>query len=477
MREYDVVIIGSGPNGLAAAIALAEAGRSVLVLEGATEIGGGTRTTELTLPGFLHDVCSGAHPMGILSPYLKTLPLEKHGLKWILPEASVAHPLDDGPAVLLTHSVQETAGRLGADAKRYAHLIEPFMKNPEGLLADSLAPLGVPDHPFQLMRFGLAGIRSANAVANRFKEEAAKALFAGCAAHSILPFSRMLSGAVGLMFLITAHMKAWPVAAGGSASISQALSLYLKQLGGAIETNRMIHSMRDLPPARAYMFDTDPLQLAKIAESVLPAGYVKRLRSYRYGPGVFKMDWALNGPIPWRDPACLKACTVHLGGTFAEIAAGEDAIWRGHHPEKPFVLVVQQSQFDSSRAPPGKHTGYAYCHVPSGSDVDLTDIVESQMERFAPGFRDLILARNVMRTKDLYAHNPNYFGGAITGGVADLFQLFTRPVLRLDPYSTPNNRIFICSASTPPGAGVHGMCGYHAAQSVLRKTQGSSRRP
>ncbi|MBL8021758.1 MAG: NAD(P)/FAD-dependent oxidoreductase [Leptospirales bacterium] len=469
MSSHDVVIIGSGPNGLAAAIALANAGLSVSVVEGSSEIGGGTRTAELTLPGFLHDVCSGAHPMGILSPYLKTLPLKEHGLEWILPEASVAHPLDHAPAVLLRRSVQETASALGRDAGRYTDLVSPFLKNPEGLLADALAPLRFPSHPFQLMKFGLAGMRSASAFANRFKDDPARALFAGCAAHSILPFSRMLSAAVGLMFLLAGHMEDWPVAKGGSTSISRALASYFASLGGTIETNRMISSMRDLPVARAYVFDTDPVQMAAIAAEILPARFVRRLRSYRFGPGVFKMDWALDGPIPWRDPACLKACTVHLGGRIEEIAAAENAVWQGRHPENPFVLVVQASQFDSSRAPAGKHTGYAYCHVPSGSDLDLTEIVEKQIERFAPGFRDIVLARNVMRTKDFQAHNPNYFGGAITGGVADMFQLFNRPVTRLDPYSTPNSRIFICSASSPPGAGVHGMCGYHAAQSVIRR--------
>lgn len=469
MNDYDAVIIGSGPNGLAAGTALAQAGCSVLILEAADEIGGGTRTRELTLPGFLHDVCSGAHPMGILSPYLKTLPLSAHGLEWILPEASVAHPLDSGPAVLLTRSVEQTAQGLGSDSKRYAAFVAPFLKNAEGLLADALAPLGIPSNPLLLARFGLRGIRSAEGLAGRFKGDSARALFAGCAAHSILPLSRLLSGAVGLLFLITAHTRAWPVARGGSAAISRALAGCFQELGGSIQTGQRVYSMSDLPPARTYLFDTDPMQLAAIAGSLLPSRYIRRLRNYQFGPGVFKIDWALNGPIPWRDPACLKASTVHVGGTFEEIAAAEAAVWRGEHPEKPFVLVVQQSQFDPSRAPPGKHTGYAYCHVPSGSHLDLTETVERQVERFAPGFRDQVLARHVMRSSDFLAHNANYVGGAITGGTADLFQLFTRPVARLDPYSTPNQSIFICSASTPPGGGVHGMCGYHAAQSVLRR--------
>ncbi len=468
----DAVVIGSGPNGLAAAIALAQAGASVLVLEAMDEIGGGVRTAKLTLPGFAHDVCSGAHPMGILSPYFSTLPLAQHGLEWIRPAASVAHPLDAEPAVVLRRSLDETALGLGADEARYRRLLAPFLKNPRGLLADVLGPLGVPRHPLMMLRFGLNAIRSAAALArSRFRGARARALLAGCSAHSILPLERSLSGAVGLLFLITAHVEDWPVAKGGSMAIARALASHLRALGGRVQTRVRVRSLADLPAARVYLFDTSPAQLADIAAPILPARYLRRLRRFRYGPGVFKLDWALDGPIPWKDPRCLEASTVHLGGTLEEIAEGEAAVWRGKHPERPFVLLVQQSQFDPSRAPEGKHTGYAYCHVPAGSTLDLTGVLERQVERFAPGFRDRILARHAMRTDDFEKDNPNCLGGAITGGVADLFQAFARPVARLDPYSTPNPRVFLCSASTPPGGGVHGMCGYHAAQSALRRIE------
>ena len=468
----DAVVVGAGPNGLAAAVALARAGASVCVLEGADTIGGGTRTAELTLPGFLHDVCSGCHPMGVLSPWFRELPLERHGLTWVRPLASVAHPLDDEPAVLLRRQVAATAADLGADARAYEKLMAPLLRDPHGLLADLLAPLHVPKHPIRMARFGLAGIVPATtALRARFRGRRARALLAGCAAHSILPLERPLTMAVAMLFAMTGHVDDWPVAAGGSQAVADALASYLRELGGRIETGRWVRTLADLPPARIALFDTGPDQLAAICEPLLPAAYVRRLRRFRYGPGVFKLDWALDGPIPWRDPRCLEASTVHLGGTLEEIAAGEAAIWRGEHPERPFVLVVQQSQFDPSRAPAGRHTGYAYSHVPSGSTVDSTDVLERQMERFAPGFRDRILARHVTRPADLQAMNPNHVGGDITGGVADLTQFFTRPVVTVDPYATPNPRLFLCSSSTPPGAGVHGMCGWFAAQSALRRLE------
>lgn len=466
----DAVVVGSGPNGLAAAVALAQAGVSVLVLEGRDEPGGGTRTSELTLPGFRHDVCSACHPMGVLSPFLRTLPLEAHGLTWVRPSVSVAHPLDGEPAVLLRRSLEETARGLGADALAYERLLSPLLHDPHGLLGDLLAPLGIPRHPFRMMGFGLKALRSAAGLARaRFRDRRAQALFAGCAAHSTLPLEQRVTAAMGLVFLMTGHVDDWPVARGGSAAITRALGSLLVSLGGRIETGRWVRSLSDLPAARAYLFDTSPAQLASIAGPVLPAGYVRRLGRYRYGPGVFKLDWALDGPIPWSDPHVAAAATVHVGGSLEEIAASESAVWRGEHADRPFVLVVQQSMLDDSRAPAGKHTGYAYVHVPAGSTVDRTAAVEAQIERFAPGFRERVLARHAMTTADFEAYNPACVGGAITGGVADLAQLFARPVSLWNPYATPNPRFFVCSSSSPPGGGVHGMCGWHAARAVLRR--------
>ncbi|MGO9766420.1 MAG: phytoene desaturase family protein [Myxococcaceae bacterium] len=469
MSEPDVVIVGSGPNGLTAGVALARAGASVLLLEAKATLGGGLRTAALTLPGFAHDVCSAVHPMGILSPYLRQLPLEEHGLRWIRPTASVAHPLDDRPAVLLRRSLDATSNALGSDAESYRRLVAPYLRRPHALLEDVLAPLGVPHHPGLLLRFGLQGIGSATGLARRFQGAPARALLAGCAAHAILPLEQHLTAAVALLFLVTGHVEEWPVAAGGSEAIARALASLLRELGGRLETGVEVRRLADLPKARAYLFDTSPAQLATIAEAVLPAGYLRRLSRYRYGPAAFKVDWALDGSIPWKDARCLEASTVHLGGTLEEVSASEAAVWRGQHSARPFVLLCQQSEFDGTRAPAGKQTGWAYCHVPAGSTADMTGAIESQVERFAPGFRDRILARHVTRPADLERYNANYVGGAITGGVADLGQLFTRPVARLDPYTTPHPRLFICSASSPPGGGVHGMCGYHAAQSVLRR--------
>jgi phytoene dehydrogenase-like protein len=472
----DAVVIGAGPNGLAAAIALARAGASVLVLEAEEEIGGGTRSAELTLPGFVHDVCSAVHPMGILSPFFRELPLEKHGLRWLSPPASVAHPMEDGEALLISRSLEETAAALGPDAKAWEGLLRPFLGDPHGLLADAMAPLRIPKHPLQLLRFGLRAAFSANRLARLlFREERARALFAGCAGHAILPLTQPLSAALGVLFALTAHVEDWPVAAGGSRAISQALGSYLLGLGGRIETGRRIACMQELPEARVVLFDTSPEQLSSIAGDALPGGYRRRLGRYRYGPGVFKLDWALDGPIPWADPRCLQASTVHVGGTLEEICLSAREMYRGRHAERPYLILCQQSQFDPSRAPVGKQTGYAYCHVPHASTVDMSAAIEAQVERFAPGFRDRILARHTMSPVDFQRYNPNYKGGAITGGVADALQLWNRPVTRLDPYATPNPRLFLCSAATPPGGGVHGQCGAWAARSALKRLEGGSR--
>lgn len=467
--EYDVVVIGSGPNGLSAGIALTQKGLKVLIVEAADSIGGGTRTAELTLPGFHHDICSAVHPMGFSSPYYKELPLEEYGLEWIFPEASVAHPLDDEDAVLLYKSIDKTADNLEIDSRNYKQLISPFAERAEDLLADSLKPLGWPKNPWLFLRFGVQALQPASFYArNTFKGKRAKALFAGCAAHSMLPFDKFFTTAIGLVFLITANIQNWPIAKGGSQNIASALTSYFKSLGGEIMLSTKIDHFHQLPNAKKYVFDTDPIQLANIAKDQLSNSYKKKLNNFNYGPGVFKIDYALDGPVPWKNSNCLKASTVHLGGTIEEIMASEKEVWDGKHNQKPFVLVSQQSLFDPSRAPAGKHTGWAYCHVPYGSDKDMTQYIEEQIERFAPGFRDIILAKKSMNASDLYTYNPNYLGGAITGGAADISQLFSRPVSLFDPYATPNPNIFICSASTPPGGGVHGMCGFYAAKRVLR---------
>lgn len=468
-RKYDAVVIGSGPNGLSAAIQLIRSGQRTLLIEGANSIGGGTRTDELTLPGFHHDFCSAVHPTGALSPFWQKLPLDQFGLEWIYPSASVAHPLDGEEAVILSQSLPDTMHNLGVDAKAWASMVKPFLGRADDLLEDSLKPLGLPKHPLLLARFGLKALWPATMLANwSFKEKRAKALFAGCAAHSVLPLEKPFSAAIGLMFAVMGHVINWPVAKGGSQAIAAALGAYFESLGGEIHLNSWVESFEQLPPAKRYFFDTDPYQLARIAADELPNSYRRRLGKYNFGPGVFKVDFALEGSIPWRDPRCVQASTVHVGGTIEEIAASEKAAWQGKETDRPFVMVCQQSEFDKSRAPAGQHTGYAYCHVPHGSTRDWTPFIENQIERFAPGFKEVILAKKTTYPSDFQTYNPNYVGGAITGGAADITQLFTRPVLRINPYSTPNPKIFICSASTPPGGGVHGMCGYHAVRSALK---------
>ena len=469
-KKYDIVIIGSGPNGLSAGIYLVQKGLKVLIIEASATVGGGTRTAELTLPGFHHDVCSAVHPMGVLSPYFQQLDLEQYGLEWVYPNVSVAHPLDKEDAVILSKSVVQTASNLGEDAEAYTRLIQPLASRIDWLLEDSLKPLGIPKHPFFLANFGLkAGLPSTIFNKLFFKENRAKALFAGCAGHSVLPLENWFTSALGLVFLACGHAVDWPVAKGGSQSITDALLNCFQVEGGEIVFSKHVKSIKKLPPSKAYLFDTDPLQVATIAETELPNRYVKRLRKYNYGMGTFKIDYALSEAIPWRDKRCLEASTVHLGGCHEEIAESERAAWHGKHSDSPFVILAQQSQFDKTRSPKGQHTCWAYCHVPLGSERDMSLEIENQIERFAPGFRDVILAKSSMTAHSFSKYNLNYVGGAVTGGAADITQLFTRPVARLNPYSTPNPKIFMCSASTPPGGGVHGMCGYWAAKSVFKK--------
>jgi phytoene dehydrogenase-like protein len=474
-HDADVVVVGAGPNGLTAAAVLAKHGLDVRVFELAPEVGGGTRSAELTLPGYVHDVCSAVHTTGILSPAFRYLDLERQGLEWVTPEASVAHPLEAEPAALLEASLTTTAQQLGADAKAYERLLRPWVNAGARLFEDVLNPLGIPRHPWLMARLGWYGLGSARSLASRFESERTRALLAGCAAHSILPLESPLTAAVGLVFLIAGHVHPWPIAKGGSRAIGQALWRVTEALGGRLESNVEVRSLSQLPKARAYVFDLAPAQLANLAADELPSGYSSALVRYRMGPGVFKMDWALSEPIPWRDPECRRAATVHVGGTFDEIADSERCAFEGRHSERPFLIVAQQSLFDPSRAPSGKHTGYAYCHVPNGSERDLTQIVEAQIERFAPGFKQCILGRHQSTAQALERYNPSYIGGAITGGVADLRQFVTRPAWRWDPYSTPNPRLFICSHSTPPGGGVHGMCGLFAASSVLSRTFGRAK--
>jgi phytoene dehydrogenase-like protein len=469
-KRYDAIVVGSGPNGLAAAITVARAGRSVLVLEAQPTLGGGARSAELTLPGYVHDLCSAIHPMAVASPFFRTLPLAEHGLDWIEPPAALAHPLDDGSAALLERSFDSTIATLGPDALAYRRLFEPLVEHAEALFADALGPLRVPKHPLLLMKFGLKAIRSAKGLINAWLQgPRARALFAGIAAHAIMPLEHFLTSAIGLMLGVAGHYVGWPLPRGGTQRITDALVSYLRSLGGEVIAGWRVQSLGELPSSRVVIFDTAPRNLARICGDRLPRRYRAKLEKFRHGPAAFKLDLALDGPIPWKNPACLRAATVHLGGTFEEIAAGEREVWHGKPAERPYVLVAQQSLFDSTRAPEGKHTVWAYCHVPAGSMLDQTEAIERQIERFAPGFRDRILARHVLTPSDFEQHNANYIGGDISGGVMDVWQAFFRPVWRLNPCTTPHPRLFIGSSSTPPGGGVHGMCGYFAALAALRR--------
>ncbi|MBA9076955.1 phytoene desaturase family protein [Rufibacter quisquiliarum] len=472
-RDFDAVVVGSGPNGLAAAITLQEAGLNVLLVEAKDTIGGGLRTKELTLPGFHHDVCSAIHPLAAQSPYFKNLPLHQHGLEYIYPSVAAAHPFDNGTAAALLPSLAETAQRLGTDAKAYHRVTEALVKDWPQLAPAVLGPLRFPRHPIAMAQFGLKAMAPATTLANHyFKTLDARGLWAGMAAHSIIPLSHMATSAIGLVLMAQAHLHGWPLPKGGSQSIANALASYFTSLGGKIETGFHVKSLAQLPSSHAVLFDVTPRQLLEIAGDSLSSLYQWQLKRYRYGMGVFKVDWALSGPIPFTAAECRNAGTVHLGNTLEEIAASEQATWHGQHPEKPFVLLAQQSLFDPTRAPEGKHTAWAYCHVPNGSTQDMTQAIERQVERFAPGFRDLILARHTMNTGQMEAYNPNYIGGDINGGVISLSQLFTRPAVRPSPYRTSARGLYLCSSSTPPGGGVHGMCGYHAADQALKDVFG-----
>ncbi len=469
MSQYDAVVVGSGPNGLAAAIELARAGRSVLVREAAESVGGGLRSGELTLPGFVHDLCSAIHPMAAASPFFRTLPLSEHGLEWIEPPAPLAHPLEGGGAAVLLRSVVETAEGLGRDAESYRKLFGPLVESWAQLEPALLAPLvRLPRHPLALARFGLSALQPADSFARRrFTGEPARTLFAGLAAHSIVSLESIGSASFGLVLGTTGHAVGWPLPRGGSQRIANALASYLRSLGGEIETGAPVETLDELS-AKTVLCDVTPRQLLALAGDRLPPRYRRALERFRYGPGVFKLDWALSGPIPWAAPECAKAGTIHLGGSLEEIVASERAPGRGETSERPFVLLTQPSLFDASRAPEGKHTGWAYCHVPNGSSVDMTETIERQVERFAPGFQERVLARSVSAPADLERRNPNLVGGDIGGGSNELRQLVARPVLRAVPYATPLAGVYLCSASTPPGGGVHGMCGYLAARAALR---------
>lgn len=470
MPDYDAVIVGSGPNGLAAAVTLAQQGWRVLVLEARETVGGGTRTAELTLPGFRHDICSAIHPLGLGSPFFRALDLAPYGLEWIQPDLPLAHPFDDGTAVALHRSLDETMAHLGRDGKAYGRLMAPLVANWDKIAHEFLAPLHIPRYPLTMAQFGLRALWPARTLARTiFRGEKTRALFAGLAGHSIMPLEWPLTAAFGLMLGTLAHVAGWPVARGGSQAIADALAAYLRDLGGEIVTSHEVRSLVELPAAEAILLDLTPRQVLQIGGEWLPAEYRRQLEGYRYGAGACKVDWALSGPIPWTAEACRRAGTVHLGDSLDEICLSEGEIWRGKLSPRPYTLVAQQSLFDPTRAPAGQQTAWAYCHVPQGSGIDMTAAIESQVERYAPGFRDCILARHTMTAQDLQRYNPNYIGGDINGGVQNWRQLFTRPVPRLNPYTTPVERFFICSSATPPGGGVHGMCGYHAAKTVLNR--------
>jgi phytoene dehydrogenase-like protein len=469
-QKYDAVVVGSGPNGFAAAITLARAAHSVLLIEAKEELGGGMRSSNLTLPGFLHDICSAVHPLGVASPFFRSLDLKSQGLEWVFPPTSLAHPFDDGTAIVLERSVDATAESLRKDGRNYRRLIQPIVNNWESLLTEILQPLHFPRHPLNMAKFGLVARYSIDQIVNKYFENSrTQTLFGGIAAHSTLPTDRPGGAAFGLLLAAAGHVVGWPVAKGGSKKISEALTGLLVSAGGKVLRGLEVRSLDDLPPGKARLFDLTPKQLANIAGEEFPEKYGQRLRDYRYGPGIFKMDWALDGPIPWKASGCLQSATVHIGGSFQEISDAENMVWKGKHPEMPFVILAQPSLFDQSRAPLGKQTAWAYCHVPNGSALDMTEKIEKQIERFAPGFKDRILKRASMKTADIESYNPNYVGGDISGGAPNPFSRLFRPLGSWRPYATPLKGVYLCSSTMPPGPGVHGMCGYYAAQLALRE--------
>ncbi|MGQ0607291.1 MAG: phytoene desaturase family protein [Chloroflexota bacterium] len=470
----DALVVGGGPNGLAAGIVLARAGRSVRLLEARDTIGGGCRSAELTLPGVIHDVCSAVHPLARSSPLFRELGLEHHGLEWIDAPVQLAHPLDDGSAALVRRDISETAATLADedDARTYERWIRPLSRDWELIVSSLLGPirpLAAIRHPVVLARFGLPSVAPAATLARRFRSPQARALMAGVGAHSFLKLTAPMSGGFGLGLLVSAHAVGWPIPRGGSQRIADALASVLTGFGGQIETGVEVRSLRDLPPHRAALLDLTPRQILALAGDRTRGVYAAQLRRYRYGPAAFKLDLVLDGPIPWRNQELALAGTIHLGGRLEEVVASEDAVARGRVHDRPFVLVSQPSSFDPSRAPGGQHVVWAYCHVPNGWPGDATEAILRQIERFAPRMRDRIIAQRVLRPSELEAYNANYVGGDINGGLQHWAQFFTRPAVRWDPYSTPDPKLFICSASTPPGGGVHGLCGLYAARSALRR--------
>lgn len=464
------VVIGSGPNGLAAAITLAQSGHRVTVYEAANEIGGGTRSAQLTLPGFMHDICSSVYPMAVSSEFFRRLTLEEFGLRWVYPPAALAHPFDDGSAILITRSLAETSAQFGADAARLLDWLAPFVERWSELSADILRPARFPRHPWLAARFGRdAAFSAVSAARRRFSTEKARAVFAGIAAHSVMPLTAWGSAAFGMLLWTTCHAVGWPFAQGGAQSIANALRRCLDRLGGSMVTNARVTSLSDLPETSLVMCDLTPRQFLKIAEGRISTRERNTLQNFRYGPAAFKVDWALDGPIPWNAPECREAGTVHLGGSLEEIADSEQRAWRGAPADKPFVLLTQPSLFDSARAPEGQHTAWAYCYVPNGSTANMLPAIESQIERFASGFRARVIARSVMSPADLEAHNANLIGGDFSGGALSLDRLVRKSTS--GSYRTSLPGVFLCSSSTPPGPGVHGLCGYFAAKLAHRTTR------